>query len=127
MPAFAERQLVGPRHQQTLTSRAYNIASVRRDVKAIEVREPIASLATDEDIVAAYRAHGQSMFHSTGTCRMGGDGAAVVDDRLRVRGVHRLRVADAAIMPAMPSCNTNGPAMAIGWRGAELILADRNR
>ena len=54
---------------------------------------------------------------------MGADADAVLDARLQVRGVYGLRVADASAFPTMPSCNTNGPAMATGWRGAEIILA----
>lgn len=89
-------------------------------------RDPIASLQTDEEIIDAFRSRGQSTFHSCGTCRMGDDPDAVLDEKLRVRGVSRLRVADASIMPTMPSCNTNGPALGIGWRAAEIILEGRN-
>jgi choline dehydrogenase len=63
--------------------------------------------------------------HATGTCRMGGAGDGVVDGRLRVHGVQGLRVVDCSVMPAPPAGNTNGPAMVVGWRAAELILADR--
>lgn len=86
-------------------------------------RPPVTDIETDEDIVQAYRERGQSTFHSCGTCRMGADADAVLDARLQVRGVYGLRVADASAFPTMPSCNTNGPAMATGWRGAEIILA----
>jgi choline dehydrogenase-like flavoprotein len=55
---------------------------------------------------------------------MGGDERSVVDARLRVRGVQGLRVADCSVMPTLISGNTNGPAMALGWRAAELILED---
>jgi choline dehydrogenase-like flavoprotein len=54
---------------------------------------------------------------------MGSDDAAVVDPQLRERGVEGLRIADCSIMPSIASGNTNGPAMAIGWRAAELIRA----
>jgi choline dehydrogenase-like flavoprotein len=55
---------------------------------------------------------------------MGRDATAVVDERLRVRGVTGLRVVDCSVMPGLISGNTNGPAMATGWRAADLILQD---
>lgn len=87
-------------------------------------REPTRSLETDEDILAAFRAHGQAGYHACGTCRMGDFDDAVLDASLRVRGVTGLRVVDGSIMPAMVSANTNGPIMAAAWRASELILED---
>jgi len=55
---------------------------------------------------------------------MGRDEEAVVDNRLRVKGVEGLRVADCSVMPALISGNTNAPAMALGWRAADIILED---
>lgn len=86
-------------------------------------RSPLADIESDEDIIRFYKERGASTFHSCGTCRMGSDADSVVDERGQVRGVFGLRVADAAIMPTMPSCNTNGPAIGIGWRMAEIICA----
>lgn len=63
-----------------------------------------------------------SMLHPVGTCRMGKDG--VVDERLRVHGIHNLRVADASIMPAIPSGNTNAPVMMIGEKASDIIKED---
>ncbi|HEY6557726.1 MAG TPA: GMC family oxidoreductase N-terminal domain-containing protein [Polyangiaceae bacterium] len=65
-----------------------------------------------------------TVYHPVGTCRMGTDERAVVDPELRVRGVEGLRVADAAIMPSVTGGNTNAPAMMIGERCAELMLAE---
>jgi choline dehydrogenase-like flavoprotein len=85
-------------------------------------KEPGASLQTDEQILDAYRRTGQAGLHACGTCRMGDFPDAVLDDKLRVRGVARLRVVDGSVMPTMASCNTNGPIMALAYRASEVIL-----
>lgn len=72
--------------------------------------------------VAAYDQFGTCGYHAVGSCRMGKDEASVVDPALRVRGVTGLRVMDTAIMPVIPSGNTNGPTMAMAWRAADIIL-----
>ena len=79
---------------------------------------------SDEEILAMVRANALCGTHAVRTCRMGRDERSVVDERLRVRGVHGLRVVDCSVMPGLISGNTNGPAMATGWRAADLILAD---
>lgn len=77
---------------------------------------------SDDEILGAARMISGSLQHMVGTCRMGADPAAPLDEKLRVRGVANLRVADASIMPSITSGNTNGPAMAIGQRASEIML-----
>ena len=86
--------------------------------------KPGASLVTDEQLMAAAGDLGTTIFHPVGTCKMGSDEMAVVDDRLRVRGVQGLRVIDASIMPTITSGNTNAPTVMIAEKGAEYVLAD---
>lgn len=77
---------------------------------------------SESDLTAWLRASAMTTFHPVGTCKMGADPMAVVDDRLRVRGISGLRVADASIMPIISSGNTNAPAIMIGERCAQFIL-----
>ena len=79
----------------------------------------------DYDATLAWaRDNTASIYHPTGTCKMGRDPMAVVDDRLRVRGISGLRVADCSIMPEIVSGNTNAPAIMIGEKASDLILED---
>jgi len=71
------------------------------------------------------RTTGGTVFHCSGTCRMGSDGGAVLDPQLRVRGVDRLRVIDASVMPLITSANSNAASLMIGERGAALISSQR--
>lgn len=76
----------------------------------------------DEEALACYvRGHAETLYHPTGTCRMGTDDAAVVDPELRVRGVEGLRVADVSILPEITRGHTNAPAIMIGERAADLV------
>jgi choline dehydrogenase-like flavoprotein len=88
---------------------------------------PGGHAASDEEIAREMDAIARTGNHTTGTCAMGPDGDAVVDARLSVHGVSGLRIADCSIMPTLVSGNTNAPAMAVGWRAAELILEDERR
>jgi choline dehydrogenase len=84
---------------------------------------PSVNASSDEEILEAC-ARSDSCAHAVGTCRMGHDRGAVVDERLRVHGLQGLRVMDCSVMPTQVSGNTNGPVMAMAWRAAELILED---
>jgi choline dehydrogenase len=86
---------------------------------------PGTGLQSDEDLVRCAGDLGTTIFHPVGTCRMGNDPMAVVDDRLRVRGIGGLRIADASVMPFITSGNTNAPTMMIAERGAEFLKRDR--
>jgi choline dehydrogenase-like flavoprotein len=83
---------------------------------------PGADMESDEEILDSFRRLATCGLHGMGTCRMGGDGRSVVDPALRVRGVDGLRVADCSVIPAPVAGNTNAPAMAVGWRAADIIL-----
>lgn len=87
--------------------------------------QPKADATTDEDLLEWVRNFSTTIYHPTGTCRMGNDANAVVDARLRVRGVEGLRVADCSIMPEIVSGNTNAPAIMIGEKASDLVLEDR--
>ncbi len=85
--------------------------------------EPAAAEAIDDATLEAYvRARAKTVYHPAGTCRMGVDAMAVVDPRLRVHGVGGLRIADASVMPALPSGNTNAPTIMIAERCAQFLL-----
>ena len=86
-----------------------------------EELKPGPDVVGDDDLLAYVRATGSTIFHPVGTCKMGGDPAAVVDAELRVHGVEGLRVVDCSIMPRLVSGNTNAPAMMIGEKAAAMI------
>ena len=94
-----------------------------REVIVSEER-PGRAVENDEGLLDYIRQSGQTAWHTVGTCRMGEPGQSVVDSRLRVHGVHGLRVADISVMPTIASSNTNAAAMMIGERAADFMLAD---
>ena len=108
-----------------------------RIARKIARTEPVASIITGEHgplaniddadydgLLNWARDHSTTIYHPTGTCKMGTDPDAVVDPRLNVHGIDGLRVADASIMPVITSGNTNAPAIMIGEKASDMILED---
>lgn len=129
-PAIRANYLTTERDRQTMIegfrwSRRIAAAPALAEVVAVEHR-PGPDIESDDEILDYIRATGSSIYHPSGTCRMGPDPARgdVVDARLRVHGLTGLRVADCSIMPRLISGNTNAAAIMIGARAARLIRED---
>ncbi|MGQ7791887.1 GMC family oxidoreductase [Faunimonas sp. B44] len=101
-------------------------APLRDEISAEEAPGPGIDDADEEGLLDWVRNTATTIFHPTGTCRMGpdGDAGAALDPRLRVRGVEGLSVADCSIMPEIVSGNTNAPAIMIGEKASEMVLED---
>ncbi len=92
-----------------------------------EEYRPGIHIKEDEELVKAGSDYTQTIFHPVGTCKMGHDENAVVDDRLKVHGIENLRVVDASIMPNITSGNTNAPTIMIAEKASDMILEDRSK
>ena len=123
--------LIQPNYLSTEDDQAVAIAGLKftRKIMAAPALAPFephelkpgAHLTSDQELAHAAGDLGTTIFHPVGTCKMGKDSMAVVDEQLRVRGVNRLRVVDASIMPTITSGNTNAPTVMIAEKGAEFI------
>ncbi len=133
-PDPAAPPAIDPRYLSAELDRRTNVEAFKR-LRAIMGRpamEPFVEreqipgqdVRSDDEILAYARQFGTTIYHPTCTCRMGGDPESVVDDRLRVRGVEGLRVADGSIMPNLVSGNTNAAIVMIGEKGSDMILED---
>jgi choline dehydrogenase len=89
-----------------------------------EEYRPGAAARSDDDLLEFAREYGQTIFHPSGTCKMGVDNMAVVDERLRVNGITGLRVVDCSIMPVLVSGNTHAPVVMIAEKASDMMLAD---
>ncbi|WP_139975390.1 GMC family oxidoreductase [Ochrobactrum sp. CGA5] len=96
-------------------------------LKGLQPQEikPGPQVQSEEDLLKAAGALGTTIFHPVGTARMGSDPTSVVDPQLRLRGLVNLRIADASIMPTIPSGNTHAPVTMIAEKAAEMMLASR--
>jgi choline dehydrogenase len=127
-PAINPNYLATPKDCETIVA---GVNVMRRIFRApamakhiAEEIEPGAQCDNDEELLDFIRRRASTTYHPVGTCRMGQDQKAVVDERLRVRGFAGLRVVDASIMPAVVSGNTNAATIMIGEKGADMILDD---
>ncbi|MGI9282702.1 MAG: GMC family oxidoreductase [Endozoicomonas sp.] len=84
---------------------------------------PGKAIVSDDEILDYIMREAKTAYHPVGTCKMGHDSEAVVDSRLKVHGIEKLRVIDASVMPLIPSANTNAATIMIAERGAEWVLA----
>lgn len=127
---------IHPNYLATKTDQDTIVEGIRI-ARRIARAEPVASVITEEYTPGAdlsdddydgllnwARDTATTIYHPTGTCKMGSDPMAVVDDRLRVRGIEGLRVADCSIMPKIVSGNTNAPAIMIGEKCSDMVLED---
>jgi choline dehydrogenase len=127
-PAIRYNYLSTPEDQRVAVD---SIRLTRRIVRAPAMAKfapeeflPGGNAESDADLLDAARETAGTVYHPVGTCKMGQDLLAVVDERLRVRGVGGLRVIDASIMPNLVSGNTNAPTIMIAEKGADMIKAD---
>jgi len=125
-PAIDPRYLTADGDLDTLVTGLKRAREVAHDAALDRYRARELWPEADDPDDAALRTHvrerATTVYHPVGTCRMGDDGAAVVDPRLRVRGVEDLRVVDASVFPTLTRGNTNAPTLAVAERAADLLV-----
>lgn len=129
-----EYPAIHPNYLATETDRRITVAGmkltreiIRQEPLATLIKEetvPGADFRSDDELLNAARNTSQTIYHPVGTCKMGSDVAAVVDERLRVHGLTALRVVDASIMPTLTSGNTNAPTIMIAEKASDMIIED---
>jgi choline dehydrogenase-like flavoprotein len=130
----AAAPLIDPNYWEDARDRQLSIEGLKL-AQAIMRQKPLApyvlaerlpgpEVRTDADYFGYACRHAKTDHHPAGTCRMGSDPAAVVDPRLRLNGIERLRVVDASVVPTLVSSNTNAPTIMIAEKAADMIRAD---
>jgi len=129
----SEGPLIDPQYLSNEEDKRVLIEGGRRALAVLEadafagvrIRNHIPTeTSSDDDWLKHIKQNAECVYHPVGTCKMGTDEMAVVDSQLRVKGIDKLRVADASIMPVITSGNTNAPVMMIAEKAAEMILID---
>lgn len=133
-PDASDKPRIHPNYLSTLTDRKVTVAGMKLSRRicnsaamapfVAEELLPGVDAQSDEALLECARNIGQTIYHPVGTCKMGSDDGAVVDERLRVRGVGGLRVVDASVMPTITSGNTNAPTIMVAEKAADMILDD---
>jgi choline dehydrogenase-like flavoprotein len=133
-PDFAAQPAIRPNYLAAPADRDVAVRSIRLTREIVskpafarynpQEYKPGPSYETEADLQRAAGEIGTTIFHPVGTARMGADPESVVDPRLKMRALGRLRIADASIMPNITSGNTNSPTIMIAEKAAEMILAD---
>jgi choline dehydrogenase len=124
-----------PNYLDTETDRMCAVESIKyaRKLAATEALKPYieseykpgTAVQSDHEILEFARESGATIFHPSGTCKMGSDPMAVTDARLRVHGVAGLRVVDCSIMPTLTSGNTHAPTVMVAENSSDMILEDQ--
>jgi choline dehydrogenase len=133
-PFAQDHPAIHPNYLATVKDQQVTVAGMKmsRAIAATKTLAPLISeeltpgpaAVSDADLLEAARNISQTIYHPVGTCKMGHDETAVVDERLRVHGLEGLRVVDASIMPSLVSGNTNAPTIMIAEKASDMILAD---
>jgi len=133
-PDFAAQPVIAPKYLSTQRDRDIAVRSIKLTRRIVaqpsfarfhpEEFKPGPSYRNEAELEKAAGDIGTTIFHPVGTCRMGIDRDSVVDPRLRLRALGRLRIADASVMPAITSGNTNSPTIMIAEKAAAMIIED---